>query len=157
MNLDNLTVKLKSLIQIAIALGVALILQFVIPLSWQPFYTIVGPVFGTGAGTGLIVFWLDTWFFGFAIAWLIYKENPYLNSFMMYSLVPLGIIIAVEFIFYQLFWDYIHILPFIIDILIIRKRDTLKKKLIFLFTLIITGIVFLEYYLVISFSALPEL
>lgn len=152
-----MSMKYKILLQILIAIGIAVTLQFVIPLSWQPFYTIVGPVFGTNTGVGWIIFWLDTWFFSFAIAWLIYRENPYLNNFMMYSLIPLVIILAVEFIFYQLFWDYIHILPFIVDILILRKRDTLRKNLIVIFALIMTGLIFLEYYLGIAFSALPEL
>ena len=155
-NMSELEEKSKGLIQIGIAVGIALLLQFVLPVTWQPFYSTVGDVFG--AETGLGIAGLSIWFFALSISWFLYGDNPYLNSLFMYSLIPLGAILVFEFSFYFLFWDYIHLLPFLIGIYIVmKKRDTLKRKYILLFTFALTGWIFLAYYLGIAYSVMSIL
>ncbi len=155
MKLDELNLQQKTLLQIVIAGIVAILLQFGMPLSWQPFYTTVGDVFGNGMGAPTPIFSLSSWIFGMSIAWCVFQENPYVNSMMMYSIIPLGIIVGIEFGVYLLFWDYLHLLPLIVDILIIwKRRDTLKKGYILLVTLVLTGILLLEYFTGLAYSAI---
>jgi hypothetical protein len=150
--------KTTTLIQLGIAGIIAVIIQFGLPNSWQPFNAIVGNVFGVKSGAGVSLVSLDTWFFAFSIVWFVFRDNPYLNSLMMYSLVPLGVILGLEFALYYLFWDYIHLLPFIIDIYILfKKRNTLKRNYILLFTLLFTGWLLLDYFLGLAYSAIPLL
>ncbi|MHA1426876.1 MAG: hypothetical protein ACTSQI_12890 [Candidatus Helarchaeota archaeon] len=158
MKLKELNTRQTTILQISIAVAIAILLQFVIPLSWQPFYTNVGDVFGNGTEVPIPIFSLNTWFFAVAIAWFIFRENPYLNSFMMYSIIPLAIIVGVEFSLYLLFWDYLHLLPFIVDLYIIfKKRDTLRRSYLLLVTFLLTGILLLEYFTGLAYSAISVL
>ncbi len=156
MKLNELDTRQKIFLQLGVALIVALMLQFIIPQSWQPFNAIVGNVFGTVGGAYFPIVTLNTWFFGLAIAWFSYRENRYLNSLLMYSLIPLAIILFVEFFFYHLFWDFIHLLPFIVDIYVIwKKRSTLRQRFIVLGALMFTGLLLLGFVLDVSYSAFP--
>ncbi|HUY00802.1 MAG TPA: hypothetical protein VMV49_14670 [Candidatus Deferrimicrobium sp.] len=158
MSLKEMDLRKFTLIQLGIAVIIALIVQFLVPLSWQPFNAVVGNVFGVKNGTGVLIASLDIWFFAFSVIWFIFRENPYLNSLLMYSLIPLGVIIGLEFAFYYLFWDYIHLLPFIIGTyILLKKRNTLRRKYILLFTFILTGWVLLAYFLGLAYSAIPIL
>ncbi len=154
--MSELDPKSKYIIQIVIAIGITLLFQFVLPSTWQPFYNIVGDVFGSEAGSGIAE--LSLWFFALSVSWLIYRDNPYLNSLFMYSLIPLGAILVFELAFYFLFWDFVHILPFLIGIyVLLKKRDTLKRKYILLFTFALTGWIFLAYYLGLAYSVMSIL
>ncbi len=157
LDFNELGIKEKTLIQVVIALVIALLFQFLIPVDWQPFNTAIGNDLGVLNGFGSPITSLSTWFFALSIAWVIYRKNSYINSLMMYSLIPLIVIVGVEFIFYSLFWDYIHIVPLIVNIAILRSRETLRQKFIVLFSFLLTGLIFLEYYIGIAYTAIPEL
>ncbi|MFX0028332.1 MAG: hypothetical protein ACFE8B_03925 [Candidatus Hermodarchaeota archaeon] len=118
-------------VQFTLAIMISLIFQFFFPLSWQPLDTFLYGSRNHGdPGTNIIIFTISQWYFSFSIAWLIYRENPIINNFLIYSIVPLGIIVVYEFSVLFLYYDYIHITPLIIDIFLIwRKRETLSQKL----------------------------
>lgn len=129
-NISKLDLKTITIIQIIVATSISLIFQFLIPFSWQPLDTFL---YGTrkhgDPGTNIIIFTISQWYFSLSIAWLIFRENPYVNNFLIYSIVPLGIIAFYEFFFLYLYYDYIHITPIIINIYLIwKKRDTLSQK-----------------------------
>ncbi|MHA1649780.1 MAG: hypothetical protein ACTSYB_06280 [Candidatus Helarchaeota archaeon] len=150
--------KYRFLIQVIIVIGVTLIVQFLIPWSWLPFNAIVGDVFGSGMVTSLPIASMSTWIFAFSIAWFIFRDNSYINSFLVCAVFPLSVIVGIEFSFYRLVWDYIHVLPLIIGIYIIwKKRDTLIRRYILLFSGILVGIILLEYYIGVAYSAIPLL
>lgn len=130
LNLNNLSLKTISLIQIIIASIISLIFQFWIPFSWQPLDTFLYGVKQHGdPGSNLVIFTISQWYFSFSIAWLIYRENPYVNNFLIYSLIPLGIIFFYEYFFIFLYYDYIHIMPFFLGIYLIwKKKETLSQK-----------------------------
>lgn len=151
MRLDHLTEKQKLILQLGVATVIALILQFIVPRAWLPFQQTVGEVFS--AEGGLLIAELSTWFFSLSIAWFINQNNKYLNSVMIYALLPLGVILALEFSFYFLFWDYLHLLPFIIGIYIaVKRRATLSQAWMLIFSLLLTGWVFLAYFLELAYS-----
>lgn len=119
-----------TIIQIIIATVITLLFQFVFPLNWQPFdRALHGPNVQHGdPGTSVVISTLSQWFFSFAIAWLIYRDNPYINNFLIYSLVPLINVVVMD-LFLLLFWDYIHFIPLAIDFYILfKKRETLFQK-----------------------------
>jgi len=154
MSLKSLNLKQKTLIQVLIALCIVLLLQFVIPLAYQPFNLIVGPIFGNSTGSVIVVADLGAWFFALAVAWVFYRENSYLNSLMVYSMIPLTVIVLEEFFLYGLFWDYIHLIPFMVNLFIlVRKRATLKSNYILLSSLFLTGLLVLLHFLDIAYSA----
>ena len=119
-----------TLIQFSIATIISLLFQFLIPYWWQPLDTFQYGIKQHGeTGVNIVIFTVSQWYFSFSIAWFINRENKYINNFLIYSIVPLGIIVVYEFIFLHLFFDYIHLLPFIVDIyLILKKRDTLHQN-----------------------------
>lgn len=131
--LNKLNLKKITFIQIIIAAIISLIFQFLIPFSWQPLDTyLYGPKQHGDLGTNLVIFTISQWYFSLSIAWLIYRDNPYINNFLIYSIVPLGIIVVYEFFFLFLYYDYIHITPFIIGIYLIwKRRETLSQKFAF--------------------------
>lgn len=166
MHSDNSKLKRKSIIQLITIVGIALLLHFGIILllqfdsaGWlQPFNEIVGDVFGTGTEVIMPIASLSVWFFAISIAWFIHRDNPYINNLLIFSLIPLAIMVVVEFACYFLFWDYIHLLPFIVGLYIIwKKRSTLRQKYILLSALGLIGLLFLLYYLNLAYSAIPEL
>ncbi|MFX0072865.1 MAG: hypothetical protein ACFFAO_17450, partial [Candidatus Hermodarchaeota archaeon] len=128
--ISEYSIKTITIIQIIIATIISLLFQFVFPLNWQPFDAAIhGPNVQHGdPGTSIAISTLSQWFFSFAIAWLIYRDNPYVNNFLIYSLIPLIAVLVMD-IAILLWWDYIHFLPLIVDIIILfRKRDTLIQK-----------------------------
>ncbi|MFW9826180.1 MAG: hypothetical protein ACFFEY_01000 [Candidatus Thorarchaeota archaeon] len=126
--LNGRNLRTITTIQILIAFGISILFQFVIPFSWQPLDTFLYGVKQHGdLGTNLVIFTISQWYFSLSLAWFIYRENPYLNNFLVYSIVPLGIIILYEFFFLFLYYDYIHLIPVFIDIYLIwKKRKTIS-------------------------------
>jgi len=127
---SNLNLHTITIIQFAIAILISLTFQFLIPFSWQPLDTFLyGAKKHGDPGANIIIFTISQWYFSLSIAWLFYRKNPYLNNFLIYSIVPLGIIVIYEFVVLFLYYDYIHITPIIIDIYLIWKgRETLFRK-----------------------------
>jgi len=130
MNLKEYKLRTVTILQVSIALIISLIFQFIIPYSWQPLDTFLYGVQQHGdPGTNLVIFTLSQWYFSLSLAWLICRENYYINNFLIYSIVPLGIIVFYEFFFLFLYYDYIHIIPVLVSIYLIwKKRDTLLQK-----------------------------
>ena len=126
---SSLNLRTITLIQIFIALIVSLLFQFVIPFSWQPLDTFLYGVKKHGDdGANIVIFTISQWYFSLSIAWLIFRENPYINNFLIYSIIPLGMIVLYEFFVLHLYYDYIHLTPIIVDIYLIwKKRNTLLK------------------------------
>lgn len=127
---SNLTLRTKSFIQITVATIISLIFQFLIPYYWQPLDTFLyGAKQHGDLGANIVIFTISQWYFSLSIAWLISRDNPYINNFLIYSIVPLGIIVIYEFFALFLFYDYIHITPVIVDIYLIwKKRETLSQN-----------------------------
>ena len=127
---NDLSLRSITLIQVAIASIISLLFQFLIPYWWQPLDTFQYGVKQHGdEGVNIVIFTISQWYFSLSIAWLIYRNNLYVNNFLIYSIVPLGMIVVYEFFFIFLFWDYIHLIPVILDIyLILKKRETLRQK-----------------------------
>lgn len=132
-NLHKVDLKTMTIIQITIATIISLVFQFLIPFSWQPLDRFLYGIKQHGdPGTNLVFFTISQWYFSLSIAWFIYRDNPYINNFLIYSIVPLGIITFYEFFFLYLYYDYIHITPIFIDIYLIwKKRETLSQKFAF--------------------------
>ena len=129
----KLNIKNITIIQISFATIISLVFQFFIPFSWQPLDAFLYGIKQHGdPGTNFVIFTLSQWYFSLSIAWFIYRDNPYINNFLIYSVVPLGIIIVYEFFFLFFYYDYIHITPVIIDIYLIwKRRETLSRKFAF--------------------------
>ena len=150
MKVSGLSLLTITIIQVLIASLISLVFQFLLPYWWQPLDTFQHGVRQHGdVGVNVVIFTISQWYFSLSIAWLIYHDNPYVNNFLIYSIVPLGIIVAYEFFFIFLFWDYIHLIPVILDIyLILKKRETLKQKfapfIIFLNTIWLFSVYFLN-------------
>ena len=130
LNCNELSLRAISFIQITVATIISLIFQFLIPYSWQPLDTLLyGAKQHGDIGANIVIFTISQWYFSLSIAWLIYRDNPYINNFLIYSIVPLGIIAIYEFFVLFLFYDYIHITPVIVDIYLIwKRRETLSQK-----------------------------
>ncbi|MFX1389732.1 MAG: hypothetical protein ACFE9Z_06715 [Promethearchaeota archaeon] len=127
--ISELSLRTITIYQISFAIIISLIFQFFIPFSWQPLDTFLYGVKQHGdPGTNIVIFTISQWYFSFSLAWLIYRDNPYINNFLIYSIVPLGIIIFYEFFFLFLYYDYIHIVPVLVGIYLIwKKRETLSS------------------------------
>ena len=127
---SNLNLHTITIIQFAIAILISLTFQFLIPFSWQPLDTFLyGAKQHGDPGANIIIFTISQWYFSLSIAWLFYRKNPYINNFLIYSIVPLGIIVIYEFVVLFLYYDYIHITPIIIDIYLIWKgKETFFRK-----------------------------
>ncbi|NVM34124.1 MAG: hypothetical protein HWN81_00920 [Candidatus Lokiarchaeota archaeon] len=131
--LNDLSLITITLIQILIATIISLAFQFLFPFSWQPLDRFLYGIKQHGdPGTNLVFFTISQWYFSLSLACLIFRDNPYINNFLIYSIVPLGIIVFYEFFFLYLYYDYIHITPIFIDIYLIwKKRETLSQKFAF--------------------------
>lgn len=150
---SNLNLHTITIIQFAIAILISLTFQFLIPFSWQPLDTFLyGAKQHGDPGANIIIFTISQWYFSLSIAWLFYRKNPYVNNFLIYSIVPLGIIVMYEFVVLFLYYDYIHITPIIIDIYLIWKgRETLFKKLAPLFIILNITWLFSVYFLKLAY------
>ncbi|MFX1411287.1 MAG: hypothetical protein ACFFA6_13135 [Promethearchaeota archaeon] len=151
--LNDLSLRSITIIQVAIASIISLLFQFLIPYWWQPLDTFQHGVKQHGdEGVNIVIFTISQWYFSLSIAWLIYRNNPYLNNFLIYSLVPLGIIVAYEFFFLFLFYDYIHLIPLLLDIFLLwKKRETLKQKFALFIILLNTVWLFSVYFLKLAY------
>ena len=129
-SLSNLNIISITSIQLTCAIVISLIFQFLIPFSWQPLDTYqYGASQHGDPGTNLVIFTISQWYFSFSIVWFFYRKNPFLNNFLIYSIVPLGIIVVYEFSVLFLYYDYIHILPLFVDVYMIwKQRKTLLKR-----------------------------
>lgn len=153
MKVSGLSLLTITIIQITIAVIISLVFQFLIPYWWQPLDTFLHGIKQHGdEGVNIVIFTISQWYFSLSIVWLIYPDNPYLNNFLIYSIVPLGIIVAYEFFFIFLFWDYIHLIPVILDIyLILKKRETLRQKFAPFIILLNTIWLFSVYFLKLAY------
>ncbi len=128
--ISNLNLRTITVIQLIIAAIISLIFQFLLPFSWQPLDTFLyGPKQHGTPGANVIIFTISQWYFSFSIAWLFYRKNPYINNFLIYSIIPVGMIVIYEFFILYIYYDYIHITPLVVDIYLIwRKKETLSQK-----------------------------
>ena len=151
--LNVLSLNTITLIQITLATLISLCFQFLIPFSWQPLDTFLyGPSSHGDPGTNLVIFTISQWYFSLSVVWLIFRDNPYINNFLVYSIVPLGIITFYEFFFLHLYYDYIHIAPIIIDIYLIwKKKETLSQKYAFHIILINISWLYSVYFLKLAY------
>ncbi|MBY9004709.1 MAG: hypothetical protein KGD73_12100 [Candidatus Lokiarchaeota archaeon] len=124
--LGELNLKSITLIQITVALVISLIFQFIIPLAWQPLDAFeAGKLIHHGdVGTNIIIFSVSQWYFSLAISWHLKRDNKYINNFIVYCIPGLSSIIFIEFFYYGLYYDYIHIVPFVTTIFIITKKNS---------------------------------
>lgn len=149
----NYNLRIIAVIQLGIAIVISLLFQFLIPFSWQPLDTFqYGAKQHGDPGANIIIFTISQWYFSLSIAWLFYRENPYINNFLIYSIVPLGIIVVYEFVVLFLYYDYIHITPIIIDIYLIWKgRETLFRKFAPLIITLNISWLFLVYFFTLAY------
>lgn len=152
--LNEYSLRTITLIQIAVATIISLIFQFIIPLNWQPLdvYTLGPDVKHGYPGANVVLFALSQWFFSLSVAWFLYRDNKYLNNFLVYTLVPTSTIIFAEFFEIYLYYDYIHLLPFLVSIFIIwkRKKDLYPKYVIY-YLLVATPWGFIDYFLKLAY------
>ena len=79
-------------------------------------------------GPSIVICSLSMWFFSSAIAFFYYPENEVINSYLYCSLIPLGLLVGIEFAF-LFFIDFLHIFPLIaIGIILWKKRSTIKLR-----------------------------
>ena len=141
--------KTITIIQLSIATVISLIFQFLLPFSWQPLDRFLHGIKLNGdPGTNLVIFPISQWYFSLSLSWLIYRDNPFVNNFLFYSIVPLGMIVFYEFFALFLFYDYIHITPLVIDLYLIwKKRDTLYWKYLLCVIVVNTAWLFSVYFM----------
>jgi hypothetical protein len=120
--------KKKFLIQILIAICISVFFQFVIdPLIYDPYIRQQLMVFPEPPGS-IVICSLSMWFFSFSLAFLYYPSNTIINSYLYCALIPLSLLVGIEFT-YLFFYDFLHILPLIsIFIILWKKRSTIKLK-----------------------------
>ena len=158
--LNNLSVKRKTIIQLAIATIISLLFQFVIPFSWQPLHLYNNGINAQhgDSGLNLVIFTISQWYFSLTLAWFIFRDNKYLNNFLAYSIVPLSTILIPEFFIYRLYYDYIHILPFIVGTYITwKKRDTLFEKYVIPNFILVSIWFYIVYFLKLAYYQGPIL
>jgi hypothetical protein len=147
-----------TIIQLVVATIISLIFQFIIPMNWQPLY-----FFGTNPnvhhfdeGANIVIFTVSQWYFSLSLAWFINRDNPYINNFMIYSLIGLILTIVTEIFSYGLFYDYYHIVPFTVSVYIFwKKRDTLFPKWVIPNSIFISVWLFLVYFLRLAYFQAP--
>ncbi len=153
MKFNELDMKKISVIQICIATIVSILFQFVFPLTFQP---LDAHRYGLTAnhgdpGTNLVIFTVTQWYFSFSVAWFFYRDNRYINNFLAFSIIPLGFIAIFDFSI-GLYYDYIHLFPIFVDILIFwKKRNTLSRKLIPYYLVILSVFMYSVYFLKLAY------
>ncbi len=128
---SELDIKIITVIQVAIATIISLLFQFIFPYTWQPLdVRMYGPDVKHGdPNLNVVLANFSQWFFSFSIAWLIYRDNPYINNFLIYSFGTLSMIFLADIFYYHLLWDFIHFTPLGVDIYLLwKKRDTLYQR-----------------------------
>ncbi len=153
MKLTELNIKQISFIQICIATIVSLLFQFVFPLTFQPLdaYRYGSTIEHGDPGTNLVIFTITQWYFSFSVVWFFYRDNRYVNNFVAYSIVPLGFIAIYEFSI-GIYYDYIHLFPIFVDILIFwKKRNTLDRQLIPYYLITLSAFMYTVYFLKLAY------
>ncbi|MHA1301348.1 MAG: hypothetical protein ACTSO9_18145 [Candidatus Helarchaeota archaeon] len=125
----------KFIIQILIAIGISIFFQFFMApyiidptLAW---YT------GKPQNSSTIIFTLSQWFFSFSVTYFYYPDNKILNNYLFSGLVGVTLFLVYKFI-NLIFIDFLHILPFIVNILILwKKRDSLNLKYVTIISIIL--------------------
>ena len=127
----------KFMIQIIIAISVSLFFHFIM----APF--IIDPIMAFITGTpqhSFIIITLSQWFFSFSIAYFYYPENPIVNNYLFAGFIPVILFLMNKFILSRVYVDFLHILPIIVNIIIIwKQRETLNFKLITITSLILVS------------------
>ncbi len=145
MKSNKLNLKTITIIQVAIATGISLLFQFIIPYEWQPLNRKV-PHFTPGEN--LVFFTVSQWAFSFSIAWLVYRDNKYINSFIIFSFIPVCMMLFDEFIRLGIFYDWYHLFPFSVNIYLLwKKKDTLDQRIFSYYVILISIWLYLGYYL----------
>ena len=158
--LGDLNIRYITIIQLAVALIISLLFQFVIPYTWQPLYAYGNnPNIKHGdLGTNLVFFTISQWYFSLSIVWFLRRDNKYINHFILYSVFPLSLMVVLEFSVLGLYYDYIHILPLIIALYITwKKRDNLILHYIIYYTIVFTIWLFTVYFLKLAYYGAPLL
>ncbi|TFG07421.1 MAG: hypothetical protein EU539_04930 [Promethearchaeota archaeon] len=156
--ISELNLKTITCIQLFIATIISLIYQFVIPLNWNPLdVAMFGPDIEHGdPKRNIQIATISQWWFSFSVAWFIYRENPYVNNFLVYSIFSSGTIILLEIVLFGLFWDYIHIVPFLVNCYILwKKRDTLFQKWLPYYLILFTSWYFLVFIFDLAYFGAP--
>ena len=128
---SELDIKVITIIQVTIATIISLLFQFVFPYTWQPLdVRMYGPDVKHGdPKLNVVMANFSQWFFSFSIAWILYRDNPYINNFLVYSFGSLSMIFLAEIFYYNLYWDFIHVTPLCVDVYLLwKKRDTLYQR-----------------------------
>jgi hypothetical protein len=152
--------RLRILIEVIIIITIVLLYQFLFPQSFRPLVYYLGGHLdgGTLLQTNNAIFSLSIWVFSMSIVWIFDQDNIFLNNFLIFSPIFAGIIVVVEFIYLNLFFDYIHIFILVIGIIILlKKRGILKTKRMALSAAIMIGWLLLTYFLGLAYSEIPIL
>lgn len=131
MKIKDLSLVQITLIQVSIAVIITLLYQFVLPITFLPLdvYVITHDVPFDYGEPNQVIFTITQWSFGLSIAWLIYRDNKYVNNFLIYSVIPLILTFMGELMMFGLWWDYIHVTPLIIGFIILfKKNNTLEQR-----------------------------
>lgn len=131
MKIKDLSLVHITLIQVSIAAIITLLYQFVLPITFLPLdvYVITHDIPFDYGEPNQVIFTLTQWSFGLSIAWLIYRDNKYLNNYLIYSVIPLITTFFGELIMFGLFWDYIHVVPLVVGFyIILKKSDMLEQR-----------------------------
>ena len=158
--LGDLNIRYITIIQLAVALIISLLFQFVIPFSWQPLdaYEIGFNIKHGDPGTNLVFFTISQWYFSFSIVWFLRRDNKYINHFILYSIFPLSLMVVLKFSVLGLYYDYIHIFPLIIALYITwKKRDNLIPHYVIYYTIVLTIWLFTVYFLKLAYYGAPLL
>lgn len=120
--------KKKLFIQLSITIGISVFFQIIIdPYIYNPY---VRQLLGgfLEPGNAIVICSLSMWFFSFGLAYLYYRENDILTNYLICALIPLLLIVGLEFS-RLMFWDFLHIPPiFVIFHIIWKYRSTIRLK-----------------------------
>ncbi len=158
MKLKELSLRTITIVQLIVALILCLIFQFFVPLWWQPldYYTHGGQINHGDPGANVTIFTISLWFFALSVVWFMYRDNKYLNNFLVYSIIPLGMIVGYEFFGIFLYYDYVHVLPVMVSIYLIwKKRDTLDQKYLPYYAVFLTVWLYIVYFLRLAYYTGP--
>lgn len=93
-------------------------------------------VTGEPQDSSRIIVTLSQWFFSFSVAFFYYPRNKIVNNYLFCGLLPVTFFLLYKFIFLQVFVDFLHILPIVVNIIILWKlRDSLNLKLVGIYSL----------------------
>lgn len=159
--LNELSLKSITIIQIIFATVISLIFQFLIPLNWQPLdvYTLGPDVQHGTPGANIVIFAVSQWYFSVSIAWFLRRDNKYINNFLAYAIIPLSTIIVSEFFILYIYYDYIHLIPFLVSLFILfKKKYTLFPKYVIYYIAFLAPWTIIDYIFKLAYydATLPE-